>query len=260
VPRNIRAIIRTNDPILKRTQHRHGDEMPDQFGKADPASLERPPWSALTSAHATLAIANDHARRYPPDVSPLAALADNSETSLHALAALMHPGDIVGLFSAAPVSDGGGLHALEHKVVEQMVFEGGDTGTAAADFVTLTAADVPDMLRLVRLTKPGPFAPRTIELGSYIGIRRNNRLIAMAGERMRFDGFTEISAVCTHPDHRTCGHATALVRTLMRNIIDRGDTPFLHIYSDNTAAASLYRSLGFALRRSITVSVLTRPA
>jgi ribosomal protein S18 acetylase RimI-like enzyme len=108
------------------------------------------------------------------------------------------------------------------------------------------------------LTKPGPFAQRTIVLGSYVGIRSGDQLVAMAGERMRFDGFTEISAVCTHPDHRGRGHAVLLVSALMRSILARGETPFLHIFSDNTSAAALYRKLGFTYRRSLTVTVLKR--
>jgi predicted GNAT family acetyltransferase len=174
------------------------------------------------------------------------------------LAALMTPGDIVGLFSAEPVAAGGGLVVLAQKFVEQMVYERGQTPTATGAVVKLTPDDVPDMMRLVDVTKPGPFALRTIALGSYIGIRSAGALIAMAGERMRFDGFTEISAVCTHPDHRGRGHASLLARTLMWQILDRGETPFLHVYSDNVSAARLYAKLGFAYRRSIGVAVLKR--
>jgi predicted GNAT family acetyltransferase len=114
------------------------------------------------------------------------------------------------------------------------------------------------MMHLVELTKPGPFAARTIALGSYIGIRDGGQLVAMAGERLRFDGFTEISGVCSHPDHRRRGYPSLLVSTLMRQILDRGDTPFLHIFNDNTTAAALYRKLGFSPRRSFTVTVLRR--
>jgi predicted GNAT family acetyltransferase len=81
----------------------------------------------------------------------------------------------------------------------------------------------------------------------------------MAGERMRFDGFTEISAVCTHPDHRGRGHARLLVNALMQDIAARGETPFLHIYSENASAAALYHGLGFRYLRSLTVTVLKRP-
>jgi GNAT superfamily N-acetyltransferase len=227
--------------------------------RADPQQLERPPWSALTTTHARFALANDQARRYRPDVSPLAAVRDGSDECLGALHALMKPGDIIGLFGAEPVTPGRDLAVIVHKRLEQMVYAGSALPQAPDRFEQLTPADVPEMMRLVELTEPGPFAERTIELGTYIGIRSGGRLIAMAGERMKFDGFTEISAVCTHPDHRRRGLSSMLVCALMRNILGRGETPFLHIFSDNTAAGSLYQHLGFAHRRTLTVSVLKRP-
>ncbi len=114
------------------------------------------------------------------------------------------------------------------------------------------------MLHLVELTKPGPFAAGTIALGSYIGIRNRGQLVAMAGERLKFDGFTEISAVCTHPNHRGRGHSFSLVRILMHQILNRDEIPFLHVYSDNTSAAGLYRKLGFTHLHSFIVTVLKR--
>jgi predicted GNAT family acetyltransferase len=226
----------------------------------DPKLLERPVWSALTTAHAGFARGNDLARRYAPDVAPMCSVREVSDECLQALAALMAPGDIVGLFSAEPVAPGGGLAVLAQKFVEQMVYQRSEVSTTAAGgaVVKLTSDDVPEMMRLVELTQPGPFAPRTIALGSYIGIRSAGALIAMAGERMKFDGYTEISAVCTHPDHRGRGLASLLARTLMRQILERGETPFLHVYSDNASAAALYEKLGFAHRRSIGVTVLKR--
>jgi ribosomal protein S18 acetylase RimI-like enzyme len=225
---------------------------------ADPKQLERPPLWALTTTHAGLALGDDRARRYPPDIAPMAAIRDVSHACLQSLTGLMKPGEAVGLFGPEPVAASGGMVAVAHKTVEQMVHEGGSAPPIAGDFVTLTPTDVPEMMQLVELTKPGPFAARTIVLGTYVGIRDGGRLVAMAGERMKFDGFTEISAVCTHPDHRRQGHSSLLVSTLMRNILDRGETPFLHIFSDNTRAAALYRRLGFAHRRSLTVTVLAR--
>ncbi len=225
---------------------------------ADPKQLERPPWSALTTTHACFALGNELARRYRPDIAPMAAVRDVSDACLQALASLMAPGDLVGLFNAKPVPASGDLDVIAQKTVEQMVCKSRDPAGITGEPVALTPADVPEMMHLVELTKPGPFAARTIALGSYIGLRQGGQLVAMAGERMRFDGFTEISAVCTHPDHRGRGHAFFLVGTLMRNILERGETPFLHIYSDNTSAAALYRKLGFTYRRSIAVTVLKR--
>lgn len=225
---------------------------------ADPKQLEQPPWSALTTTHSVFALGNDLARRYPPDIAPMAAVREVSDVCLQALASLMAPGDVVGLFGAKPAPAGGDLDIITQKAVEQMVCERRAAARPTAGHVSLTPADVPEMMRLVELTDPGPFAARTIVLGSYIGVRRRGQLVAMAGERMRFDGFTEISAVCTHPDHRGRGHAFLLVSTLMRNILARGETPFLHIYSSNTSAAALYKKLGFSHRRSMAVTVLQR--
>jgi ribosomal protein S18 acetylase RimI-like enzyme len=224
----------------------------------DPRQLERPPWSALTTTHSGFALRNDLACRYRPEIAPMAGVREVSEACLEALAALMAPGDVVGLFDAMPVSPGRDLAVLTHKAIEQMVYAGSEIAPVAGECASLTPADVPAMMQLAELTKPGPFAQRTIVLGSYVGIRSGDQLVAMAGERMRFDGFTEISAVCTHPDHRGRGHAVLLVSALMRSILARGETPFLHIFSDNTSAAALYRKLGFAYRRSLTVTVLKR--
>jgi ribosomal protein S18 acetylase RimI-like enzyme len=224
----------------------------------DAKQLEQPPWSALTSTHAAFALGNALARRYPPDIAPMAGIRELSPACLDALAALMKPDNVVGLFDAEPVPANGDLVVVEHKMIEQMIYEGREILPATCEHATLTLADVSEVEELVALTKPGPFARRTMVLGSYIGIRDGGQLVAMAGERMRCDGFTEISAVCTHPDHRGRGHALGLVGALMRSILARGERPFLHIYRDNTSAAALYRKLGFRYRRSLTVTVLKR--
>jgi predicted GNAT family acetyltransferase len=114
------------------------------------------------------------------------------------------------------------------------------------------------MLALATLTKPGPFLPRTHELGQFWGVKENGRLIAMAGERMKLPGFTEVSGVCTHPDFRGRGLAGVLSRVVATHIMNRGETPFLHAYAANRPAISLYESLGFRLRCNVGVTVLTR--
>ena len=211
---------------------------------ADPKQLERPSWSALASTHASFALGNDLARRYQPDVAPMAAVREVSDACLQALAALMKPDEAVGLFSAEPVPANPDLNVIARKTVEQMVFEGSKGEPIAGEYVNLVPADVPEMMKLVDLTKPGPFAARTIALGSYIGIRNSDQLLAMAGERMRFDGFTEISAVCTHPDYTARGYASFLVGALTQNILARGETPFLHIYSDQQTCGRPLQTTG----------------
>ncbi|GMA85333.1 hypothetical protein GCM10025868_05830 [Angustibacter aerolatus] len=127
------------------------------------------------------------------------------------------------------------------------------------DAVRLTAADVPEMLALVERTRPGPFLPRTIEMGTYLGVRREGRLVAMAGERLHPPGWTEISAVCTDESARGQGLATRLVLAVAHGIRERGETPFLHAAGDNTNAIRLYESLGFRLRRRTTFQVARVP-
>jgi ribosomal protein S18 acetylase RimI-like enzyme len=224
----------------------------------DPRLLERPPWSALTTIHSDFALGTDLARRYPATVAPMAGVREISAASLTALADLMSPGDVVGLFGPEPVPGIGDLVVVAHKHIDQMIFDRQEDSSHTGDTIELTPADVPDMLRLVELTKPGPFSAGAIVLGTYRGIRHAGKLIAMAGERMRFDGFTEISAVCTHPGYRGCGYASTLICALVRQIIARGETPFLHLYSENTIAAALYTNLGFTHRRCLIVTVLRR--
>jgi predicted GNAT family acetyltransferase len=206
--------------------------------------------------HAKFALGGDLARRYPATIAPMAGVREISDASLKALAALMSPGDVVGLFGPEPVSEAGDLLVVTHKQIDQMICDRHDNSHHTGPITVLTAADVPAMLHLIELTQPGPFSAGAIGLGSYLGIRHAGELIAMAGERMRFDGFTEISAVCTHPGYRGCGYASSLVRALVRQIITRGETPFLHLYSDNTIAAALYTKLGFVLQRRLIVTVL----
>jgi predicted GNAT family acetyltransferase len=124
--------------------------------------------------------------------------------------------------------------------------------------VQLGHEDVPEMLDLVGRTRPGPFLPRTVELGSYLGIRRNGALVAMAGERMHPPGYTEISAVCTDPDARGSGLASRLMRAVAYGIRARGETPILHAASTNDTAIRLYEKLGFAVRREFEFVGLER--
>ena len=220
--------------------------------------LDRPPWSALTTSHAAFAVGNELAWRYRPEFSPLSGVREVSAPCLAALSALMQPGEIVGVFGFEPTAASGDLVEVVHRGLEQFVYDKREISAGEVEFLKLTEADAPEMMALAKLTEPGPFEVRTVLLGEYLGIRGGGRLIAMAGERMKFPGFTEISAVCTHPEHRGRGLAEALVRILMRKILDRGEVPFLHIFSDNVAAGALYKKLGFTHRRSLVVSVLKR--
>jgi predicted GNAT family acetyltransferase len=130
-------------------------------------------------------------------------------------------------------------------------------GADEPGLVSLGPGDVQEMLELVSMTNPGPFAARTIELGAYVGIRHNGVLVAMAGERLHFTGWTEISSVCTAPTYRGRGMASLLVSALIAGIRRRSEDPFLHVIATNTAAIRLYERLGFSIRRNLTIAVVS---
>ncbi|CAN5839932.1 GNAT family N-acetyltransferase [soil metagenome] len=212
--------------------------------------LDNPVRAALTGPHAHFAERLGGALRYPADVSPFMALPDTPDDQDWAdLAALVGPGATAALTGADPKPPVGWDVVWSMGGV-QMV-DDGVTGAPDDEAVRLTAADVPDMLALVAQTKPGPFLTRTIDLGTYLGIRRDGRLAAMAGERLHLPGWTEISAVCTDPDFRGSGLATRLVRALVQQIRDRDETPFLHAAATNTNAIRLYQATGFRLRHNV---------
>lgn len=144
------------------------------------------------------------------------------------------------------------------KTGEQMIGTPAETSAGTAEVVTLGADDVPAMMELTKLTKPGPFTRRTHELGTFLGIRIDGQLVAMAGERMKPANYTEITAVCVHPGCRGRGYAQALLGAISRQISARGEIPFLHVFSDNDSAIALYRRQGMEIRRRMCVTVLGR--
>ncbi len=223
------------------------------------AGLDNPAYASLGGAHAQLAQTSGRARRYPPDVAPFLALpTPPSAQDWRDAADLVAPGTYVaGRYGADEPPDG--WRAIQAFDLVQMV-EQRVVGAECAEAIALGPADVPEMLELVAQTEPGPFLTRTIELGDYLGVRRDGVLVAMAGERFRPDGWTEISAVCTKPDHRGQGLASQLVGALIASIQRRSERVFLHVMSTNTGAIRLYEELGFRVRQEVTLTVVTREA
>jgi ribosomal protein S18 acetylase RimI-like enzyme len=215
-------------------------------------------WRALTSRNCDVGEGDHLARRYLAPIAPFGATIDVSIASFQSLRALLPAGDQIALFTLEEIIPPSFFSVVQRGAVDQMVLVKTPAHVCSVPIVTLDARDVPDMLALVEATHPGPFGPRTIELGEYIGVRRQGILVAMAGERMRLDGFTEISAVCVHPSGRGQGLATELVSTLVRSIVSRGETPFLHVFNSNRPAIELYLKLGFILRRPIHLALLAR--
>lgn len=228
-------------------------------GEAFEQYLDNPIWHALTNQQAPLALGDGLARRYPRDVAPFGAVVANNEEALASLAALEKPGGVVALFLLQPAVAINTWKLLRTATVAQMVYAGPSEPAEPSSAITpLSLADVPAMLELVELTHPGPFLPRTIDLGRYQAIWQDGRLAAMVGERFHLPGYREISAVCTHPAFQRRGYARQLMLALMDEIQRDGDAPMLHVFSDNQGAITLYEALGFRRRATLTLSVLER--
>nr|WP_249129738.1 GNAT family N-acetyltransferase [Bradyrhizobium japonicum] len=220
--------------------------------------LDRPIWSALTTSQKYLAEGGPQARRYPVDMTPFADMADMSATSFAALGDLLSGSQVAALFTPEPVDVPGGFKVVLAETGEQMIGSPADSSLRDAEIVTLGASDVPAMMALTALTKPGPFAARTHELGTFLGVRVGGELVAMTGERMKPGRFTEMTAVCVHPDHRGRGYAQALLAAVARRIEARGEIPFLHVFSSNASAIALYQRQGMTIRRRLHVTVLMK--
>lgn len=225
--------------------------------------LDRPVWASLSTTQAHLSQGTAWARRYQPQVHLFAATAQETPDALAELASLLRPGESVFVLQVPELVLPPGLRWSQQAVGVQMVAT--RDLRAEADEADLTAladlgeADAADMLALAQLTQPGPFLARTHTMGGFLGRRQGGQLVAMAGERMRFPGHTEISGVCTHPMARGQGLARRLSAAVAARIQSRGEQAFLHAWQSNAAAIALYESLGFRIRTLVQVGVLERP-
>jgi ribosomal protein S18 acetylase RimI-like enzyme len=223
--------------------------------------LDNAVWRALGSRHRALAQERGRARAYRSDVSVFAALESFDPASWADLAEVLGPSRRCAFLGVGVPPDlPSGWAAVDRVRCVQMVLEPGAlTPVASVPVRLLTPDDVPAMLDLVARTEPGPFRPRTIELGSYYGHFEGAHLVAMAGERLGFDGFTEISAVCTDEKVQGRGFGAALTHHVASGILARGEQPFLHVAESNTGARRLYEKLGFIQRRSVEAVLVKAP-
>jgi ribosomal protein S18 acetylase RimI-like enzyme len=221
--------------------------------------LDRPIWHALTTRQIEFALGSDKGWRYATDIGPLAGAPDQSDDSLRALSDLLRLYGTLVLFTQPDDALPPGSVVEKQGDGLQMVATLRFDPARPAGIIALTDADAPEMLALATLTEPGPFRARTHALGQFWGFRENGVLVAMAGERLRLPGYGEVSAVCTHPDHRGRGHAASLLQFVAAQIEARGDTPILHSYAGNAGAIRLYKALGFETRAECVFRFL-RPA
>jgi len=213
--------------------------------------LDNPIFNALGTCQANFVETYGVLRRFPPKVTPLGGFPEPNAEGFAAVRGLLAAGGGLGLFLPKRMDAPEGLEIMLDGALLQMILE--DDARLEPDrkpygFIELGEADVPEMVELATLTKPGPFDTRTREMGTYLGIRKEGKLVAMAGERLKLPGYTEISAVCTHPDHLGHGYAGFLMTILAERIRERGETPILHVRAENARAVQLYERLGFKRR------------
>jgi ribosomal protein S18 acetylase RimI-like enzyme len=214
-------------------------------------------WQALTTRQAAFAEVFEEARRFPREVTSLAAFPEPSPRAYESLAGLAGPRGTTAVFLDEPYETQPGWEFVAGAPLLEMVCdEPAAGGLGAAGVVKLGQLDAPEMVELAALTKPGPFGLRTHQLGNYFGIRLDGKLVAMAGERLQVPGYTEVSAVCTHPDHLGKGYAGVLMAEVMRGIQERGEIPCLHVRQDNARAIGLYERMGFKTRKVLHFAVL----
>jgi predicted GNAT family acetyltransferase len=220
--------------------------------------LDQPIWTALTTTQQALAEGDGRARRYPTLVAPFADMSKMSAENFAALGALMAPQDIAVLFTPDAVQPPAEFKTMLAETGEQMIGTPVETPAHGIEIVSLGVDDVPAMIELTSLTKPGPFSARTHELGTFLGICVDGQLVAMAGERMKPAQYTEMTAVCVHPSQRGRGYGQILLSVISRQIVSRGEIPFLHVFSSNHSAIALYRRQGMEIRRRFHITVLKK--
>jgi len=219
--------------------------------------LDRPAISTLTGRQSHLAVRRGGAVRMHPDFGLFAGTLDDSPQSAVDLGALVREMGTVGLIEPTTPPAPPGTQIVSSSLCLQMVAETvAPAWDVAFDMLPLGDADAAEMLALATLTKPGPFFSRTHQLGDFIGVRVDGHLVAMAGQRMRPDGYTEASGVCVHPDHRGKGYAARLLREVTATILATGEKAFLHSYASNATAIGLYESLGYRGRAEVMFTIL----
>lgn len=220
------------------------------------AVLDNPVWEALNGRQAEFAIKGDGVLKYRPDVFMFAGIPDDSSDTIEKVAELYKQGEIMGLMGFKLDIEPYFKRVFDVQAYQMLADKAPEYNSV--DYVRLTKDDSSQIEELVELTKPGPYRPNVIELGNYVGIKEDDKLVAMVGERVKLDGYTEVSLVCTHPDYRGKGYAKTLSGVVIEDIIDRGDMPFLNVMTHNTAAFNLYNKLGFTTRVEYTISAYMR--
>ncbi|SHH63686.1 FR47-like protein [Chryseobacterium oranimense] len=222
--------------------------------------LDNPVWNALNTANKELGKGNDQVKYYCPNISPFAGFRENRQENLIALHGFLGKESESFALVSENKMDISEPWKVNHIIpLFQMVFDDAIVPKEIKETITdLTEEYIPQMIELAKLTNPGPFEERTIDFQHYQGIFYENRLVAIAGQRMHVPPYAEISAVCTHPDFRGRGYAIQLMASQIKRIIGNGEIPFLHVAVDNVGAIKIYEALGFRKRKEMYVYVISK--
>ena len=221
--------------------------------------LDNPIFNALNTEHQPFANGNKEVNYYIEDVAPFAGLQDNSPDNFNSLFEMTPPESTFVVFTPTPYQIPKRWKLLTHIDMFQMVYDHTQIPEEViGDFEDLDETNVNEMIELVKLTQPGPFKSRTIDLGNYTGVFSEQKLVSMAGHRFHPSPYIEISAVCTHPDHVGKGYAYRLLSEQIKRILAKSQTPFLHVRNDNVGAIKLYQKLGLKIRKGMIAYVLQK--
>lgn len=223
---------------------------------SDTEKLNNPVWYSLSDTHQDFAINYKNIKFYHPDYCPFGGFISeqNISASIEKYSELEGNFFIVGEKPSLPIS----LHLKNQLVCDQMILSHKVKTELPDEIIQLTSEHAGELFQLVNLVQPGYFKEKTFLLGSYYGIFKNNRLVAVTGERMKMNGYSEVSAVVTHPDHTGMGYAKQLVAHTANTIFSQNNIPYLHVAETNGSAINLYKRLGFVTRRKISFWNFTR--
>ncbi|WP_316786453.1 GNAT family N-acetyltransferase [Pedobacter frigiditerrae] len=224
-----------------------------------PHLLDNPIYNALVSAHHPISLGTKTVRYYLPSFASFAGLKDNSAANFEELYEISEPESFFIVFSINPLEISDQWKLIKQINMFQLVYEYQTVPTGdESEFVDLNETHVDEMITLVQLTEPGPFLEKTIDFGNYTGVFEGGKLISMAGHRFNPTPYTEVSAVCTHPNHLGKGYAYRLLREQIKRILAKNEIPFLHVRDDNEGAIKLYEKLGFKIRTSMIAYVIKK--
>ena len=221
--------------------------------------LDNPAWNALLSGNKNLSKGNEQIKFFDSKVSPFVGFAHYSPDKSEILYRLISGQQTLAIISPKEIVISNQWNIIEHMKVLQMVHKHSTLPvTASENLIQLQKKHVPEMIALTGMTHPGPFLKRTIEFGNYYGIFNNNKLVAMAGQRLHVNECLEISAVCTHPDYLGKGYASQLITDQIHRIKAGAGIPFLHVKDDNAQAIALYKKLGFEARKQLDIYIIQK--